>query len=124
MQLQLPFHLENFIGGNFIGPLSGRFIDNINPATGEVYGQIPDSNEKDINVAVMAAEKAKSGWAATPAEKKFLVLNKIADLIDANAEELALVETIVVALKAMVHWFVGAITGMANQRRLPERLSH
>jgi aminomuconate-semialdehyde/2-hydroxymuconate-6-semialdehyde dehydrogenase len=93
MQWQLPFHLENFIGGNFIGPLSGRFIDNINPATGEVYGQIPDSNEKDIDIAVSAAEKALLAWASTPAEKKFGILNKIADLIDAHAEALALVET-------------------------------
>ena len=52
MNLSIPYHLENYIDGNFIGPLSGQFIDNINPATGEVYGQIPDSNEKDINLAV------------------------------------------------------------------------
>ncbi|MFT3981535.1 MAG: aldehyde dehydrogenase [Ferruginibacter sp.] len=93
MQATLPFHLENFIGGNFIGPLSGQFIDNINPATGEVYGQIPDSNEKDIELAVSAARKAFPEWSVTPAEQRFSVLNKIADLIDANQEMLALAET-------------------------------
>ena len=93
MQLPLPFHLENFIGGNFIGPLSGKFIDNINPATGAVYGQIPDSNEKDIDIAVKAAQKALASWSVTPAEKRFSILNKIADLIDENQEALALAET-------------------------------
>jgi aminomuconate-semialdehyde/2-hydroxymuconate-6-semialdehyde dehydrogenase len=53
MNLAIPYHLENFIGGNFIGPLSGNFIDNVNPATGAVYGQIPDSKEKDVDAAVM-----------------------------------------------------------------------
>jgi aminomuconate-semialdehyde/2-hydroxymuconate-6-semialdehyde dehydrogenase len=54
MTLDIPYHLENFIGGNFIGPLSGQFLDNVNPATAEIVGQIPNSNEKDIDVAVMA----------------------------------------------------------------------
>ena len=93
MELAIPYHLENFIGGNFIGPLSGNFIDNINPATGELYGQIPDSNNKDIEVAVKAAKKAFPAWAVLPVEKKFIILNKIAELIDEHAEELALAET-------------------------------
>ena len=93
MNLTVPYHLENFIGGNFIGPLSGNFIDNINPATGEMYGQIPDSNSKDIDIAVKAAKKAFPAWAVLPVEKKFIILNKIAELIDEHAEELALAET-------------------------------
>ncbi len=93
MNLTVPYHLENFIGGNFIGPLSGNFIDNINPATGAVYGQIPDSNAKDIDIAVKAAKKAFPSWSILSPEKRFLILNKIAGLIDENAEELALAET-------------------------------
>lgn len=93
MQSALPYHLENYIGGNFIGPLSGLFIDNTNPATGEVYGQIPDSNERDVEIAVSAAQKAFTAWSITSAEKRFSILNKIADLIDENSEVLALAET-------------------------------
>ncbi len=93
MNLTAPYHLENFIGGNFIGPLSGNFIDNTNPATGQVYGQIPDSNEKDIEVAVKAAKKAFPAWSVLPVEKRFTILNKIAELIEENLEELALAET-------------------------------
>jgi len=93
MQLDIPFHLENLIGGNFIGPLSGKFIDNINPATGEVYGQIPDSNQQDIQAAVHAAQKAFPAWSVTSLENRFQVLNRIATLIDENMDALALAET-------------------------------
>jgi aminomuconate-semialdehyde/2-hydroxymuconate-6-semialdehyde dehydrogenase len=93
MNLTIPYHLENFVGGSFIGPLSGNFIDNVNPATGAVYGQIPDSNAKDIDVAVKAAKKAFPAWSGLPVEKRFIILNKIAELIDENLDELALAET-------------------------------
>lgn len=93
MQLTIPYHLENFIGGNFIGPLSGNFIDNINPATGAIYGQTPDSNAKDIDAAVKAAKKAFPAWSILPSEQKFKILNKIAELIEENLEALALAET-------------------------------
>ncbi len=93
MKLDIPYHLENYIGGNLIGPLSGNFIDNINPATGEIVGQIPDSNEKDVNAAVGAAKKAFPSWSVTPVEQRFKILNRIAELIDENFDALALAET-------------------------------
>src|SRR5688572_23375245 len=88
MDLSIPYHLENFIGGNLIGPLSGNFINNINPATGAIYGQVPDSNEKDVNAAVDAATKAFAGWSATTAEERFKILNRIAELIEENLDVL------------------------------------
>ena len=93
MTLEIPYQLENYIGGNLIAPLSGKFIDNINPANGEVYGQIPDSNEKDIEAAVHAAQKAFPVWSVTPVEERFKILNRIAELIDADLDGLALAET-------------------------------
>ena len=93
MKLDIPYHLENYIGGKLIGPLSGNFIDNVNPATGQVYGQVPDSNSKDVNAAVSAAKKAFPAWSNSPAEERFKLLNRIAELIDENIEELALAET-------------------------------
>src|SRR5688572_6740247 len=93
MNLTIPYHLENYIGGNLIGPLSGNFMENINPATGEVICHVPDSNEKDVDAAVSAAQKAFSGWSSTPPEQRFKLLNKIAELIDDHLEELALAET-------------------------------
>ncbi len=93
MNLSIPYHLENYVGGNFIGPLSGQFLDNVNPATGEVYGQIPNSNKQDIAIAVTAAQKAFNEWSNTASEKRFAILNRIADLIDVHEDELALAET-------------------------------
>ena len=94
MDLSIPYHLENYIGGNLIAPLSGKFIDNVNPATGEIFCQVPDSDERDVNAAVHAAEKAFSSWSSTSVEKRFIILNRIAELIDENLDALAMAETI------------------------------
>lgn len=93
MKLDIPYHLENYIGGDLIAPLSGKFIDGINPATGEVFCQVPDSNEKDVAAAVHAAQKALLSWSTTAVEQRFKMLNRIAELIDENLDELALAET-------------------------------
>jgi aminomuconate-semialdehyde/2-hydroxymuconate-6-semialdehyde dehydrogenase len=93
MNLSIPYHLENYIGGNLIAPLSGNFLDCVNPATAEVFSQVPNSNEKDVEVAVIAAKKAFKTWSKTSLEERFKILNKIADLIDSNIEPLALAET-------------------------------
>lgn len=93
MNLDVPYHLENYIGGNLIGPLSGNFLDTFNPATGELYAQTPDSNIRDVEAAVSAAQQAYPAWSQTSAEHRFRILNRIADLIDANKEALALAET-------------------------------
>lgn len=93
MKLEIPYHLENYIGGDLIGPLSGKFIDNINPATGEVYGQIPDSGEKDVSAAVHAAQRAFPAWSTSSVEQRFKILNRIAELIDESLDDLAQAET-------------------------------
>ncbi|MGZ8558783.1 MAG: aldehyde dehydrogenase [Chitinophagaceae bacterium] len=93
MNLKIPEYIQNYIDGEFYAPVSRNYIDNINPATGEVIGLIPDSNEKDVNEAVAAARKAFPQWSVTPVENRFQVLNKIADLIDTNLDALALAET-------------------------------
>jgi len=93
MKLNIPYYLENYIGGNLIGPLSGQFIDNVNPATGEVFTRVPDSNEKDVEVAVIAAKKAFPAWSVMPVEGRFNILNRIASLIDEHLHKLALAET-------------------------------
>ena len=93
MNLTTPYHLENFIGGSFIPPQNANFIDNINPAINIVYGQIPDSTAKDVEQAVKAAKKAFPEWRVMPAEKRFMILNRIAELIDEHADAFALAET-------------------------------
>jgi aminomuconate-semialdehyde/2-hydroxymuconate-6-semialdehyde dehydrogenase len=94
LDLSIPYHLENFIGGNLIGPLSGRFMENVNPATGAVFCQVPESNEKDIDAAVHAAKEIFPQWSTTPVEERFKILNRIASIIDEHLNELALAETV------------------------------
>ncbi|WP_207492682.1 aldehyde dehydrogenase [Aridibaculum aurantiacum] len=93
MDLAIPYHLENYIDGALAPPSNGKFIENINPATAEVFSHTPDSDDTDIELAVSAAKKAFASWSVTPVEERFKVLNKIAELIDANLETLALAET-------------------------------
>jgi len=86
--------IQNYINGQLIEPTNKKFINNIEPATGEIYGLIPDSNNEDLNLAVKAAESARADWANTSAENRSKILCKLADLIDIHAQELAEAEAI------------------------------
>jgi len=81
--------LANFINGQFSDPNSGNYLDVFEPATGQVYARVPDSNEHDVNTAIEAAEKAFSGWSVTSAEERSGFLHKIADGIETRLDELA-----------------------------------
>lgn len=93
MNLETPQHLQNYINGSFMPPASGQYLDNVNPATGLVYSQVPNSNEQDVQLAVEAAREAFPEWKNTKLNERFRLLNKIADLIEANHDALALAET-------------------------------
>jgi aminomuconate-semialdehyde/2-hydroxymuconate-6-semialdehyde dehydrogenase len=93
MHLTAPERIANYIAGTLQPPIDGRYMDNINPATGEIYSQTPDSNDKDVEEAVGAARAAFPAWSVTPAEERFMLLNRIAQLIDDNLDALALAET-------------------------------
>ncbi len=86
--------LANYINGADVTPVSNQYIDNFNPSTGAVYSLIPDSDERDVELAYQSAEKAFEIWSKTPAEKRFKILNRIAELIDLKNDELALAESI------------------------------
>ena len=93
MQLDTPYQLKNYIGGVLQAPIDGVFLNNFNPATAEVCGEIPNSNEADVDLAVSTAEQAFTNWANTPTEERFRLLNAIADAIENNADVLAHAET-------------------------------
>lgn len=90
----MPETLANFINGRPVPPRSNRYLDNTEPATGQIYSKIPDSGEDDINDAVAAAKAAFPAWSATPAAERSRFLLKLADLIEFNLEHLARAETI------------------------------
>jgi len=86
--------IANYIDGELVEPLRKNYLDNYNPSIGKVYSLIPDSDEEDVELAVRAAYHAKENWANTPKEERFRILNRIAELIETNLEELAKAESI------------------------------
>ena len=84
----------NFINGEFVEPSSREYLDNISPITGDVYSLIPDSDERDVQKALKAANEASLGWAQTQASERSQILLKMASIIDSKKDELAKAETI------------------------------
>jgi aminomuconate-semialdehyde/2-hydroxymuconate-6-semialdehyde dehydrogenase len=77
-----------------VEPIGQTYLDNYNPATGKVYSLIPDSDERDVDLAYIAAANAFPAWSLTSAEDKFKLMMKISNLIEQNLEALALAESI------------------------------
>jgi aminomuconate-semialdehyde/2-hydroxymuconate-6-semialdehyde dehydrogenase len=86
--------ISNYINGELVAPVSGNYLDNINPAEGKIYSLIPDSDTEDVNLAVSAANDAFPYWSNLLPEKRSSILLKIADLIDRDLHALALAESI------------------------------
>lgn len=86
--------IKNYINGELLEPLAKQYIDNYNPSTGKVYSLIPDSDEKDVELATQAALKAFPGWSNTPKDERSHILLKISDLIEKNLDRLAIAESI------------------------------
>jgi aldehyde dehydrogenase len=93
--LTAPFaaRYDNFIGGQWVVPKSGRYFDNISPVTGKPVGQVARSDAADIEAALDAAHAAKDAWGRTAAAERALILNRIADRMEANLAALATAET-------------------------------
>src|SRR5690348_12310019 len=85
-----------FIGGKWQDSASGKTFATQNPATGETICQVAEGDKADIDLAVKAARKAfeEGPWPRTSAAERGRLLNKLADLIEANKEELAALESL------------------------------
>jgi len=86
--------IHNFIDGRLVAPSAGKYLDNIEPATGKPYSLVPDSDSQDVEKAVTAAEKAFPTWSQTTAAERSRYLLRIADLIERDLEKLARAESI------------------------------
>ncbi|HEU5159678.1 MAG TPA: gamma-aminobutyraldehyde dehydrogenase [Streptosporangiaceae bacterium] len=85
--------VRNFIGGELVDAADGRTSDLVNPATGEAFGTAPLSGATDVDAAMAAAQSAFESWRdSTPAERQRALL-KIADAIEARADELVAAES-------------------------------
>ena len=84
--------LRNYIDGEFRDAAEGRTTEVVNPATGQVYAAAPLSGAADVEAAMAAAAAAFPGWRdTTPAERQKALL-RIADAIEARAEEIIAAE--------------------------------
>ena len=85
--------LQNFIDGQSVDPADGATEDILNPATGEAIATAPLSTAEDVNRAVAAAKAAFDGWSTTTPGERALGMLRLADAIEANADELADLES-------------------------------
>lgn len=84
---------ENFIGGEWVPPVGGRYFDNTTPVTGAVICEIPRSDQADIELALDAAHAAALAWGKTAVAERSLILHKIAERMEQNLLKLAVAET-------------------------------
>lgn len=87
-------NILNYINGALIPSSSGETIPNYAPRNGEVFSSIPNSNEKDVELAVAAADAAFPLWKKTSSEERCKILTKIADLIAVHHSKLVHAESL------------------------------
>ena len=85
--------IKNYINGKLSLPASGKSLDNCEPATGQIYSSVPDSNSSDIDAAVAAAQSAFPAWSQLPNGERAGWLHRLANLIDQNLDELVEIES-------------------------------
>ncbi len=89
----MPTRILNYIGGEWVPPRNGRYFEDVNPATGEVIAEVPDSGADDVAAAVEAAERAAPQWRNTRPNERFDALAAVARRIRERLDELAALES-------------------------------
>ncbi|HUG27237.1 MAG TPA: aldehyde dehydrogenase family protein [Gemmatimonadales bacterium] len=86
----MPKTFKNFIGGQWVEPSTGAYLENRNPAdTTDLIGRFPDSGPKEVTAAVASAKRGFELWRKTPAPARGDVLRRLGDLLTEHKEELA-----------------------------------
>ena len=85
-----------FIDGRWVEPQEGRRFVTHDPATGAQLAEIAEAREADVDLAVAAARRAMEGseWGNMKPAARARLLNRLADALEANADELAALETL------------------------------
>ncbi|QTE29430.1 acetaldehyde dehydrogenase ExaC [Pengzhenrongella sicca] len=84
---------DHWIGGEYVAPAAGRYFENPTPVTGRTFTEVARGDAADIDRALDAAHGAARTWGKTTATERAVILNKIADRMEANLEMLAVAET-------------------------------
>lgn len=84
------------IGGRRVPAVSGQTLPNVDPATEQPLASVPRGDAVDVDVAVRAARKAfvDPAWAGMTPDRRGRILNQIADVVEAHAEELATIDSV------------------------------
>jgi aminomuconate-semialdehyde/2-hydroxymuconate-6-semialdehyde dehydrogenase len=91
--MQIEKYLSNYINGELRKPIDGEYLDNLEPATGQVYSYIPASKTADVEQAVKAAEEAFPGWSNAGIKFRSEVMLRIAAGIKKYENELVAAES-------------------------------
>ena len=83
----------NYINGEWRAPVKGQYFENVTPVTGRMFCEVPRSSAEDIELALDAAHAAKAAWGRVSPAERAVILNKIADRMEANLPMLAAAET-------------------------------
>jgi aldehyde dehydrogenase len=83
----------NFIGGQWVEPVGGRYFENTSPVTGQKLCEVARSDAQDIEKALDAAHAAKESWGRTSVAERALLLNRLAQAMEDNLDRLARAET-------------------------------
>ena len=84
---------QNFIGGHWVPPVQGQYMQDLSPANARKFTEVPRSTKEDIELALDAAHASREAWGETSLTERARVLNRIADVIEEHTEELAVAET-------------------------------
>lgn len=84
---------ELLINGKWVTPESGQYSTILNPATEEVIAHVAAGSEKDVDTAAKAARAALKVWNGITAAERGRILNRLADLLEKNQEELIMLES-------------------------------
>jgi aldehyde dehydrogenase len=91
--VELKSRYDNFIGGHWVAPVKEQYSENVTPATGQPFTEVPRSTFEDVDLALDAAHAAKDAWGETPLAERSRILNRVADAIEDNLELLAVAES-------------------------------
>ena len=84
---------DHYIGGKWVAPKGGEYFENPTPVTGQVFTSVARGTADDIEAALDAAHAAAEAWGKTSTTERANALLKIADIMEANLEDLAVIET-------------------------------
>ena len=86
-------NITNFINGEYVEPLTDKYLDVFEPATGKVYAQVPSSGLADVEIAVDVAQAAFGNWSRTSMEDRATILIHISEWLHERSDEMAVYES-------------------------------